>query len=92
MWVNFLRYWRNNFCLKQYDVTHVCYFVTALVTFIETIFGLTQSQKLTVDIFECIGDITYIHGLWYVMVTQQAITCSKLRIETLKKGVKYVQS
>ena len=27
-----------------------------------------------------------------VIVTQPAITCSKLRIETLNQGVKYVQS
>ena len=32
-------------------------------------------------------------SIWaLVFITKQAITCSKLKIETLQQGVKYVQS
>ena len=30
--------------------------------------------------------------LWFLGLSQPAITCSKLTIETLEQGVKYVQS
>ena len=45
---------------------------------------MIHGQKLMVMIFFCIK--------WFTDATQPAITCSKLTVETLEEGVKYVQS
>ena len=45
---------------------HVCYFATPLATFVETIFGVTQSRNFIKppfdDIFECIRDIYNVYS------------------------------
>ena len=43
--------------------------------------------SITLAINRFIGKV-----LTFLIVSQPAITCSKLRIETLEQGVKYVQS
>ena len=41
-----------NFGVLEHDLTHVCYFATSFVTFLVTIFGVTQSRNfIHFDIF-----------------------------------------
>ena len=50
--------------------------------------------KSSTDLFLMISKNIEIPGLWSQLLdaAQPAITCSKLIIETLEQGVKYVQS
>ena len=46
-------------------------------------------EKLILLLVTCFVDIS---GEEETVVTQSAVTCSKLAIETLEQGVKYIQS
>ena len=54
------------------------------------IFGLTPFQP-TLKVLSVLTDFMPLVS-FHIPSIQLAITCSKLKIETLKQGVKYVQS
>ena len=57
----------------------------------QTIHSLRDSVSIHI-IYSCYLDTQNFQATFHCQPTQPAITCSKLTIETLEQGVKYVQS